>query len=199
MKPLTFEDGIVRLGGEAVPGLLASLTIDGEVRYDEQKVDGQSGKSKTPKGFEDQTVTVTMTLCTDDETDCYEKLAQLAPFFRKTDEQANPEIYDLVNRHAGARGIRQIIFDKLKSAETNRSDTITATLGSPGKPWAALSRPSTRPSRLASPGWPMWKLPISTRAARARYIACGYQHQKRVRPRRVVDRGKHVKIRYRRA
>ena len=129
MKLLTFEDGIVRLGGEALPGLLASLNIDGEVRYDEQKMDGQSGKKKTPKGFEDQVVTLTLTLCTDDETDCYEKLALLSPFFRKTTKQANPKIYTLVSRHAGARGIRQVIFDKLKSAETNQSDTITATLG----------------------------------------------------------------------
>ena len=129
MKLLTFEDGIVRLGGETLPGLLESLSIDGEVRYDEQKVDGQSGNKKTPKGFEDQVVTATMTLLTDDESDCYEKLARLSPFFRKTGETANPEIYDLVNRHATARGIRRIIFDKLKSAENNRTDTITATLG----------------------------------------------------------------------
>ena len=129
MKLLTFEDGIVRLGGEALPGLLAALTVDGKVRYDEQKVDGTSGASKTPKGFEDQTATVTMILCTDNETDCYEKLEQLTPFFRKTDDNANPEIYTLANRHAGARGIRQVILDKMKSMETNRSDTITVTLG----------------------------------------------------------------------
>jgi hypothetical protein len=128
VKLLTFEDGIVRLGGDALPGLLASLSVDGEVRYDEQKVDGQSGKRKTPKGFEDQEVSVTLTLCTDEQSDCYEKLAQLMPFFRKTTAQANPQIYDFVNRHAGARGIRRVIFDKLKSAETNTTDTITATL-----------------------------------------------------------------------
>ena len=45
MKLLTFEDGEIRLGGEAVPGLLASLKVDGKVRFDSQKVDGASGKS----------------------------------------------------------------------------------------------------------------------------------------------------------
>jgi hypothetical protein len=129
MKRITFEDGIVRLDGESLPGLLTSLTIDGKVRYDEQKVDGLSGNRKTPKGFDDQVAVLVLTLCTDDESDCYEKLEQLAPFFRKTDDQADPQIYALVNRHAGARGIRQVIFDNLKSTETNKEDTITATLG----------------------------------------------------------------------
>lgn len=128
MKQLTFENGIVRLGGEALPGLFNSLSIDGKVRYDQQKVDGTSGKKKTPAGFEDQAVNLTLTLCTDNESDCYEKLEQITPFFRKTNNQANPQIYAFINRHAGARGIRQVIFDKLKSSETNRSDTITVTL-----------------------------------------------------------------------
>jgi len=129
MKRITFEDGVVRLGGEALPGLLTSLTIDGKVRYDEQKVDGLSGNRKTPKGFDDQVAVLVLTLITDGESDCYEKLEQLAPFFRKTDDQADPQIYAFVNRHAGARGIRQVIFDNLKSTETNKTDTITATLG----------------------------------------------------------------------
>jgi hypothetical protein len=129
MRLLTFADGVVRLGGEALPGLLASLTVDGKVDYDEQKVDGHSGKRKTPQGFEDQEVKITMILLTDDDGTCYDKLARLAPFFRKTDDQANPEIYTLVNRHTGARGIRQVVFDKLESAESSKDDVITATLG----------------------------------------------------------------------
>ena len=129
MKQLTFADGILRLGGEALPGLLQSLSIDGAVRYDEQKVDGASGKSKTPQGWEDQTVSATLVLLTDETSDCYEKLAQLSPFFRKPDDKANPQIYALVNRHAQSRAIRQIIFDRLQSSETSSSDVIQVTLG----------------------------------------------------------------------
>ena len=129
MKLLTFADGIIRLGGEALPGLLQSLTIDGKVRYDEQKVDGQSGKSKTPQGWEDQTVKAVLVLQTDDESDCYEKLEKLAPFFRKPDDKANPQIYALANRHSQTRGIRQVVFDSLSSAESNTSDAIQVTLG----------------------------------------------------------------------
>jgi hypothetical protein len=129
MKLLTFADGVIRLGGEELPGILSSLKIDGKVRYDEQKVDGQSGKSKTPQGWEDQVVTATLTLLTDDESDCYEKLARLSPFFRQPDQSANPQIYDLVNRHAQTRGIRRIIFDRLESNENSQNDTIRVTLG----------------------------------------------------------------------
>jgi hypothetical protein len=129
MKLLTFADGVIRLGGEALPGLLQSLTIDGKVRYDEQKVDGASGKSKTPQGWEDQTVKAVLVLLTDDESDCYEKLAALSPFFRQPDAKANPQIYTLANRHSQTRGIRQVVFDQLSSAESSASDTLQVTLG----------------------------------------------------------------------
>jgi hypothetical protein len=129
MKLLTFADGVIRLGGEEIPGILASLRIDGKVRYDEQKVDGQSGKSKTPQGWEDQTVSAVLVLVTDDAGDCYDKLAQLAPFFRQPDEKANPQIYALTNRHSQTRGIRKVVFDRFESSESSTSDTIRVTLG----------------------------------------------------------------------
>ena len=44
MKMITFEDGVVKLGDEEVPGILRSLRVSGKVRFDEQKVDGSSGK-----------------------------------------------------------------------------------------------------------------------------------------------------------
>ena len=129
MKLLTFADGILRLGGEELPGLLQSLTIDGKVRYDEQQVDGASGKSKTPQGWEDQTVKAALALLTDDDSDCYEKLAKLAPFFRQPDDKANPRIYTLANRHSQTRGIRQVVFDSFSSIESNASDVIQVSLG----------------------------------------------------------------------
>ena len=48
MKLLTFEDGIVRISGEELPGLLSDLRVSGQVRFDEQQVDKTSGKKKTP-------------------------------------------------------------------------------------------------------------------------------------------------------
>lgn len=129
MKEITFEDGIISLGGEQVPGILRSLSVSGQVRFDEQKVDGASGKKKTPKGYEDCDISASLYLCTDDESDCYEKLESLSQMFRKTDDKANPQIYEISSRHLFARGIRQVVFSKLQTAENDKSDEITATLG----------------------------------------------------------------------
>ena len=49
MEVLTFEHGEVRLDNELVPGILQNLRVSGKVRFDEQKVDGGSGKKKAPQ------------------------------------------------------------------------------------------------------------------------------------------------------
>lgn len=126
---ITFEDGVLTLGGEEVPGILHSLSVDGKVRFDEQKVDGSSGKKKTPQGFEDCEIMVSLYLVTDDDSSCYDKLETLSGMFRKVDDKANPRIYTVANRHLLARGVRQVCFSKLQTAENDRTDEITASLG----------------------------------------------------------------------
>ena len=74
VKLLVFEDGLIRLGDTELPGVLTELRVDGKVRFDTQKKDGSSGKKKTPKGFEDSDIMVSMLLLTDSESQCYEKL-----------------------------------------------------------------------------------------------------------------------------
>lgn len=129
MNFLTFEDGLIRLGNATVPGLLSTLRVNGKVRFDTQKVDGASGKSKTPQGWEDCEIMATVVLLTDDESDCYEKAAALETLFRNPDKQANPQVLTITNRHVTARGVRQVVFSRLETTESNQSDDITATLG----------------------------------------------------------------------
>lgn len=124
-----FEDGVITLGGEEVPGVLQSLSVDGKVRFDEQKVDGASGKKKTPQGFEDCEISATLYLPTDGESSCYDKLEILSGMFRKVDGKANPQVYEVANRHLLARGIRQVVFSKFKSAENDSTDEIMASIG----------------------------------------------------------------------
>ena len=126
---ITFADGMVTLGGEEVPGILSSLRVDGKVRFDEQKVDGASGKKKTPQGFEDSDIMISLYLVTDDDSSCYDKLETLSGMFRKVDDKANPQTYTVANRHLLARGVRQVVFSKLQTAENDKTDEITATLG----------------------------------------------------------------------
>ena len=126
---IIFEDGIITLNGEEVPGILRSLSVDGKVRFDEQQVDGASGKSKTPQGFEDSEISISLYLCTDDESSCYDKLEILSELFRKIDDKANPQIYELSSHHLFLRGIRQAVFSRLSTSENDKSDEIIATLG----------------------------------------------------------------------
>lgn len=128
MKLLTFEDGVVRIGGEALPGILADIRVSCAVRFDEQSVDKASGKKKTPQGWEDSDISLSLYLTTDESGTCYEKLDTLNGLFKKTDAKANPTIFTVANRHLLARGIRQVVFSKLDSAESMKSDDIRATL-----------------------------------------------------------------------
>ena len=57
---LTFDDGIVQLAGNPVPGILKSLSIAGQVRFDEAEQDGLSGKVKVPMGWTDADITLVM-------------------------------------------------------------------------------------------------------------------------------------------
>ena len=120
VKLLSFEDGIVRIGGEELPGLLSDFS--GKVRFDEQSVDKASGKKKTPQGWEDADISLTLTLLTDESGTCYDKLAVLEGFFKKTDGKANPSIFTVANSHLLARGVRR------DSSESCRTDEIRASL-----------------------------------------------------------------------
>lgn len=126
---VTFEDGVVTLGDTDIPGILKELRVDGKVRFDKQKVDGASGKKKTPQGFEDQDIMLSMILMTDETGTCYDKLEVVSGLYQKIDDKANPQIYTVTNRHLLARGVRQVVFSKLQSAESDADDEMTISMG----------------------------------------------------------------------
>lgn len=128
MGLLTFEDGIVSLDGIPLNAFLQGISIRASVRFDEAKVDGASGKKKTPQGFEDSEISVSMVLLTDMVSDCYEKLEEINNIFKGTDKNANPKIYTVTNRHMTSRGVREVVFYSLDSTETDSSDEILISL-----------------------------------------------------------------------
>lgn len=125
---LYFEDGVVRLGSETLPGLLQSQTVGCGVRFDEAKSDGLSGKKKTPMGWEDSEVTLELVLLSDENGSCFDKLTSLNRTFRGYGKRANPKILTVVNTHLRARGIDQVVFSSLGSKESNEEDVVLATL-----------------------------------------------------------------------
>ena len=128
MATVVFEDGRITLGGKEVPGLLTELRVDCKVRFDEHKVDGLSGKTKIPQGYEDSDVMVGLVLETDDASSSYDKAVELNGLFRDTDPRANPQVLTVINKHVQARGIRQIVFSRLETAVNDKTDEIRATL-----------------------------------------------------------------------
>lgn len=128
MAMIVFEDGRISLGGKEVPGILTELRVDGKVRFDEHKVDGNSGKTKIPQGYEDSDIMIGLVLPTDDTSDCYQKASELNSLFRDVDGKANPQVMTAVNKHLQARGVRQVVFSRLETAENDQTDEIRATL-----------------------------------------------------------------------
>lgn len=129
MEVLTFEHGEVRLDNELVPGILQNLRVSGKVRFDEQKVDGGSGKKKTPQGWEDCEIVFSLILTNEEESSCYDKLRKLSEMFNAPDDKANPKVMAVTNRHLLARGVRRVVFSRFDSTEADRTDEITVSLG----------------------------------------------------------------------
>jgi len=125
---LSFGDGQLTLAGRIVPGILQSMTVAGQVRFDQAEQDGMSGKVKVPMGWEDADITLVVELLTEEGSTCYDKLAALSRIFKGTDNGGNPKIYDVVNTHALARGIERVVFSGLSSQETDQDDVIAANL-----------------------------------------------------------------------
>lgn len=129
MALLTFDDGIVRLGTTELPGILTDMNISGSFRSDDKVQDQLSGTVRIPLGWNDSNILLQMDLTSDQYgKNCYEKLEIIDRIFKQTDKDGNPQIYQIVNRHALARGIHQVSFEKLKSSESDRNDTIKVTL-----------------------------------------------------------------------
>ena len=125
---LTIDHGQVHLGGQRVPGVLVTMEIGNEVRFDTAEADNLSGKKKTPMGWEDSVITIELDLITEEGSTCYDKLALLNGVFKGMDNHSNPKVFDIVNAHVLARGVDQVVFRQLRSKEDNEFDVVRAVL-----------------------------------------------------------------------
>lgn len=126
---LVWEDGVVMLAGEILPGILKSQWVSSSVRFDETKQDGGgSGKVKVAMGWEDADVSLTLELLTDDQSTCYEKLSKINAIFKGHDSGGRPGVYTVNNQLLTAMGIRQVIFAALEPMESDQDDVISCQL-----------------------------------------------------------------------
>lgn len=133
---LTFEDGVVKLGNDQVPGVFISMTVNAGVKFDRAERDHMSGKNRIPMGWEDSDIRLTLDLLCDLQekngqmvpSTCYDKLTEINRHFKGADKKASPMIYTVTNRHLRARGINRVVFSGLETDEDDQSDVIRAVL-----------------------------------------------------------------------
>ncbi len=125
---ITADFGKVQVGGQELPGVFTRMTIRGQLRTDSVFVPGASGKSRQPLGWEPATVSLSVRLTNDHRSTPYEKLAKIAALFYGTDNEGKPRVYRLINKHAHAWKIREVLFLELQSDEDNNSDYIDVVL-----------------------------------------------------------------------
>lgn len=123
-KVITGDFGQMKVGRTLLPGIFERLEVQGEVTVDEANILAESGSSKQPHGFKDATVTASLVLPNDTNGTPYDKLQVIVRVFKQVDSSARPFIYQIVNKHTAAWGIRDVVFQGLSSSEDDRDDTI---------------------------------------------------------------------------
>lgn len=129
---MTFDDGRVSLGGVDLPGLMKSLVIRGQVRFDTADPDGASGTVRTPLGWEDSDAVLVMDVLGDPQMapypdsgrDVFEILKLYNDIFKGSDNGANPQVYTALNPHFQARGIDRVVWSGFQSVQNDEEDVL---------------------------------------------------------------------------
>jgi len=119
MNIVTNEVGDVKVGTTLLPGIYQSMQISGALRFDEMMMQGLSGTSKQPLGFEDAVVSLNMILPTNDSATCYDRMQVIAALFNNADSNGVPYVYKLINNLVSIWGIKQVLFKELKVKDDN--------------------------------------------------------------------------------
>lgn len=125
---VTDHIGDIKLGGTLLPGIFESIEVTGRVKRDSVPLAGVSGSSTQPMGYEDATITLRVRLVNDDKSRAIDKMRTLVQVFKKTDDQARPYLYRITNELTQVWGIREVIFEELRSRASNQDDTLWADL-----------------------------------------------------------------------
>jgi len=125
---LIFENGEITLGDTLIPGIMTQVRIKNELIFDDFSIDSMSGNKKTPMGYSDADISVSMDLMTDDTLSCYDRLSAVNKLFKTVDENANTIVYTVLNSHCAARNIQKVYFSRLDSSESDQNDIITIDL-----------------------------------------------------------------------
>lgn len=121
------DNGYVKVGDDYLPGILQSISIGGNIIY--EKSSDKESKNKVVSGYEDKSISISITIVDDDRTDetRYDVLARVEKMFMKTKDSL-PKTYTIVNSHVQARNIDKVLMKSLSSSEDNGSEKISISL-----------------------------------------------------------------------
>lgn len=125
---ISTDAGQVKVGDTLLPGIFESIEVTGAVKMDEVEIRGKEQKSTQAVSYENTRIRLTVALVPAEEGgDCYDQVAIYQKVFRKSPDQQKPGVYQLVNKHAQARNISQVVFSNFQTTEDNKSDKVLAT------------------------------------------------------------------------
>ncbi len=132
---LSIKKGIVQIGDYVLPGVVESISVGGSILIDSAETDAVSGVSKKIcRGFDDKTISISIRLFNDENIvfgdgykSAYDYLSELEEIFSKTEKDV-PRVYKIISSHTEARKIKEVLFSRLESEESNEDDTISVML-----------------------------------------------------------------------
>lgn len=121
----------VRVGSTVLPGVLTSLSVSGELQYEQDKIEGSSEHVTSVEGYTTATVSLEITLLgTDSQREAQIRTIN-ATFLKSTPEgQVNSGGYQwrVVSPHLDARRIRKMLFVRFDSRDGNEEDSTVVSL-----------------------------------------------------------------------
>ena len=121
--------GIVGGSVYPLPGILESIEVSDSLLVDDVEQEGKSGKIKVIHGWNDSDVSITVTLIDTLEQGAtrYDALREIAQTFKQM-KSGKPQVYTINTNHLAAWGLKQFVFNSLKSSEGRAKQTISCTL-----------------------------------------------------------------------
>ncbi|MBN2536376.1 MAG: hypothetical protein JXB88_26065 [Spirochaetales bacterium] len=120
--------GQVKIGNPPIvlPGILSSISINGELLIDNVSVEGKSGSSKQVHGWNDATLNISLLLIDNEKAKKtrFNYLADIVGHFKKI-KDGMPVVYNLQHPMAKAWNIKQLLFSSLQTTEEYNRITIT--------------------------------------------------------------------------
>jgi len=121
------EDGLIKLNGVILPGLVKNIEVTETAQIDEQEVDGSAAKPKQAVGYEDAKISIELIIDDTEEKTKYENLSAIRTLFRQP-TQSVPQPIPIICEDTTTHGIDKVLFKSLSHKAENKKEQLTVTI-----------------------------------------------------------------------